>query len=262
MGKGDMEKSRGDGTLTMTTEPWPGVVIRLSHVILTNSITIIVITFYIVTHDLVLPWTVTMVVALYAVVLAFSLRMVMAAASWGTWLLDARGIEYRPRFERYRRFSSLRWDEVELVRWEKRFASFRGGETRITIPWHLLSRPQVEEGKRQIEVLLSDEFDLKDDALALWQPDLRALFANPPSLFARFVRLFGIALATTIIWLGVGTWIVRYAPIPESWRLNTFSIWSICLLFTALLFVERHYRDAKKLANPQWPWMGRRKMNS
>lgn len=163
-------------------------------------------------------------------------------------MLDTDGIEFYPRFGRYRR---LQWDEVEWVCWQKWRVSLRGSRARISIPWEWLPRAQVEQGRWRIEGILSPKFDLKVGSPTLWP-------LGPPALFARIPRLFGIAVVATAIWLGVGFWIVNHAPLPGSRRLDAFCLWSMLLVLTPFWWVGSQYQRAQRLVHPEWPWRGRR----
>jgi hypothetical protein len=242
-----MENGRGADVLTLTTESPRAIAIRLSMIISVNLMVILIEAYAIIFHKSIGLHRIAMMGVLDAIILAVSLFL-WWGATWGTWLLDAHGIEFYPRFGRYRR---LRWDEIDCVRWETWRSTLRGNGVRISIPWEWLPRTQVKQGKARIEGVLSTKFDLTIVSPIQWP-------TGSPTLLARSARLLGIAILATTIWLGVGFWIVNHAPLPASRRLDAFRIWSILVLLAPFWWVGFQYQRTRRLVHPRWPWRCRR----
>lgn len=181
------------GTITLTTETprqvWGRVGLFTYFGVLTALMNLIL---YMVDA----PWTFTgigWVIAHNALTVFVGLLMLFV--SRGTWLIDPERITFHPC---HRRSRSLRWSEVERVRWNRYGAAFRGADVSIRLHWRDFPTNQRKPARRYIEKLLATDFALSVPERALPRPLGRA---DLPNLIIRWIALLGFGALSSMIWL-------------------------------------------------------------
>ncbi len=180
--------------------------------------------------------------------LGISLPLVWSM-SWGEWIINRDGVEFRPERGPSR---SLPWNDVEWVLIRRDRLVLRGRDITIRIAWEDLPRREVNRGREYIEKRLGDSFDMVDYPLF-------KLPLGPRELVAWSNRFIGTSIAMAVLCLSVGSWIVNREPLPSAWRLNVFCIRSLASLLGPFCWAEVRHQRKQKLLHPEWPWRIRRR---
>lgn len=170
----------------------------------------------------------------------------------GHWRIDAEGIAFQPCHGRPR---SLRWAEVERVRWTRTEAILRGARTSIRLPWHLLPADDRVAARGRIAKLLADDFDLRLPERPRPAPLTRA---DLPRAIARWAGLVGLAVGLTAIWaVGMVALVVigerhRGSDLARGIVATAGMLWMAAIFLGPQFLLLRKMRTEHRLRLPDW----------
>jgi hypothetical protein len=179
----------------------------------------------------------------------------MVMTSWGTWVIDLKGVTFEPCHGSPRR---LEWARVEKVAWSHTGTKLYGDGVTITIRWHHLSKEPRRIVRERVEKLLSSDFDLTDPLPPPPVPEM-----SSRAIFMRWARFVAITLILFALYAAVALDLARRFPRPgqgsylAAWLGIPISVICLFVLTETVWSSIQQTRDIKRI-HPAWPWRLRR----